>query len=648
MSAAPGWLSQILPEEVAEERNAAAEVCDDLPPIDAIRRAIGAGLVGDREQVREACATLVEIAHKEERLEDCCRWLLAAGFLAKEAEELEVSAHCFREVSELRKSPNDVVRALRAMLAAGQELPLDDVASRLLAEGGGKGLDWLGPLCEEAGLYDLAEEVYALLDRRDVAKADAGGNERDRYEPRLSLARLAIYRLSLAEARAHLEHVDTEEPEAMRLRAIIEQLEGNSQAALAIFDAVEAKRHTEARLFRAEALLSVGRFEAAEEALTRVLDVENSFAAYLLRARIRIAVEQSGRGLEFMVRRLSRAIEARVRVAIGRVRKSLWQEGMPWGHRFEPALYDSLSITASPERLALCHGDIDEASKLLEEVNRALGGNRSSLVTRIVPTTSGRPRLVRWQLSNHARQASALLLKRIARESPADVLKRFEPLVDGFPDSPYPFTYRGELRLWLGDYAGALADFENAIRREPTRWAYVGMSAIHMLLGDERRSAKMSARAVRRFGHLPAATTYVYRGELRRRQGDFKGAVADLELAVRERPSRVAARMNLALAYVGLNRHDEAERELGRAIEEVPGILWVTAKALGRALPSELNIEAARPFLEHAFILMRGNRSSWCYSIFDEAGRFRVLPPAAGWKKLALRELPADFAYGPP
>jgi len=101
----------------------------------------------------------------------------------------------------------------------------------------------------------------------------------------------------------------------------------------------------------------------------------------------------------------------------------------------------------------------------------------------------------------------------------------------------------------------------------------------------------------------------------------------------------VGARMNLALTLAALGRHAEANDELRRAIALSPGIFQLAAEALSRPLPTKLDVDAVRPFIECALELMRGNRSSWMHTAFDKDGRFRVLPMATGWQALARREL---------
>lgn len=284
--------------------------------------------------------------------------------------------------------------------------------------------------------------------------------------------------------------------------------------------------------------------------------------------------------------------------------------------------------------------DLRLREDLLEDISRSLGGSRARPPIRLVRTETRESKLERWDIAPNAREAAARVQDRLRLEAPSEVFHEFDLLAERFPKSPFPFTYRGEVHLWLGDYAAGFAAFEEALRRRPTRWAYIGMAAGHMLLGEARKASELTEEGIRRFGHLVGATTHVYRGELRRRQGDLKAAIEDLEIALRERPTRIAARMNLALAYAGLGMGNRADAELRRAVQEGPGIFWIALDALGMEVPRELDMTMAEPIIEKALELMRGNRSSWLYSIFDAEGRFRVVPRAEAYRELARKALP--------
>lgn len=627
-------------------------------PLASFMRAILASLLGEPERARAERAELRRHAHGGTRkVRELC---LLAGHLADEARARSEAWERFAEVAAERGTAADIVRSLRAKLAfeweaanLGDEPPkpsdgphapsFAEEARRLLLadDASGRELFRLGGICEQAGRYALAREAYDRSISRSRDPDDAA-------KARLALARLAIWSLETAEAREHLAGVAEpgHEKEVIRLRAMIELFEGRPAEALAMLDEAavrwpESNRDPELWIVRGESLLALGKLAGARDALARSRRIENSVVATVLGRRVELAIED----LPWWHLREKGAVEVLREVARGK-----WRVLEPWSRRMSlrwwrerahlrPEILESLASEVSSERLHACNVNRAAATALLDEVKRSLGGNRSSSPTRVIADSNGTKRIEIWRVAPDARQAASSLLHRLWFESPAEVLSRFEVVADRFPESPFPFTYRGELRLWLGDYAEALSDFEEAIRRQPTRWAYIGRAAVYMLLGENRRANSAVSAGVRRFGNLVTATTHVYRGELRRRRGDLKGALEDLEIAVEQRPGRVAARMNLALTYEALGRRDEAGRELRRALNQVPGILWITADALGQRLPACIDMTTAAPLLDHAFRLMRGNRSSWFYSMFDKDGRFRVLPKVDGWQSLALREL---------
>lgn len=585
----------------------------DERPVALLVRGMAAALVGDPERARDACQRLAELSRTGEGSVDY-DLLSLAGSLANASKQYELAFACLGEPAKKRGLPSDRARAMMALVNRGDEATFAAMARELLEEMRASAgvANGFGLLCEHAGQYDLAASAYELL----AESADPS----ERLAARVALAKFAVWRLNVGEARKRLETLGTsEEPnEAVRLRATVAHLEGAPAEALEILDALEAKApesagDAEQQLVRAEALLALGRFDEALEAVARAQQSFNSFANFAVRARIL-------------------------------ARKQLVAEGA--GLREDgtcsvfPSEFSELLVSEiAPETLERAKRDPQAAVELLGEIARRMGGNRGQSPTRLLEQPEGPAKIVRWVLPENARQAASSLLRRLWWEEPAEVLRRFEEIAERFPRSPFPFTYGGELRLWLGDYSGAISDFETALRRKPTRWAYVGIAAAHMFLGDARLSNRVSAEGIERFGELASSTTHVYRGELRRREGDFEGALADLELAVGQRPSRVAARMNLALAYSELRRHADAERELRRAISEVPGIVANAAESLGVPLPEGLDMATARPLIERALELMRGNRSSWLYSMFDRRGRFCVLPSVSEFVELSRQNL---------
>jgi tetratricopeptide (TPR) repeat protein len=184
------------------------------------------------------------------------------------------------------------------------------------------------------------------------------------------------------------------------------------------------------------------------------------------------------------------------------------------------------------------------------------------------------------QLVQHTRGAEA------ARALYREYAERF----DGHPRI---LIYEGELELWLGNYERAAQIFREVLaRRNDMKWAWIGLGASAMLQGelDEAQRTWKEGLAVTRAG----PTLYVYRGECFRRQGRADAARRDLELAVRQKPQRLSAWINLAL----LDQRDDVLQQVERKLIESAPLLMAE---LSGTLTDKL---------EKVLDSMRGNRSS--------------------------------------
>ena len=161
-------------------------------------------------------------------------------------------------------------------------------------------------------------------------------------------------------------------------------------------------------------------------------------------------------------------------------------------------------------------------------------------------------------------------------------------------DHPLYRIYSGELELWAGEYAAAEGIFREILQRDTrVKWAWIGLGASLMLRGRLADAQTTWSEGCRVSG-CPGPTLYAYRGECYRRQGDSTAARADLEHALRERPARLSAAINLALL-------NNSERDLSEAIDRCTAV----APFLMQSLRGN---EAER--LEKVLLAMRGNRSS--------------------------------------
>jgi tetratricopeptide (TPR) repeat protein len=257
--------------------------------------------------------------------------------------------------------------------------------------------------------------------------------------------------------------------------------------------------------------------------------------------------------------------------------------------------------------------------------------------TGVVPVPTERPDPL-----SESRLQSADAVKRIVTESPQAVLERFAGIEAAFPDSPHPFCYRGEIRLWLGDYEGALADFAAAVERKTARWGFIGKAAVHLLEGRRDAALAEIAACNEHFQPVPSATTGIYLGESERRVGHLEESVALLSESVRVKPGRLSGWINLALSHLALG-HEERARELFADVgAKAPRLLWDAARALDATKDQARETWSPRfedmvPLFEKSLELMRGNRSSHTMTYFDADGRFRQVRDARTWKQKAGR-----------
>jgi tetratricopeptide (TPR) repeat protein len=90
-------------------------------------------------------------------------------------------------------------------------------------------------------------------------------------------------------------------------------------------------------------------------------------------------------------------------------------------------------------------------------------------------------------------------------------------------------TWRGELRLWLGQYGAALADLAPGIASAST-YALIWGGAAHLLQGEHDRALALLDRAVKA---APGdAEAYLWRGEAHERLGHLDRALGDFDRAL--------------------------------------------------------------------------------------------------------------------
>lgn len=257
----------------------------------------------------------------------------------------------------------------------------------------------------------------------------------------------------------------------------------------------------------------------------------------------------------------------------------------------------------------------------------ALRANRSIHATHVVEGE-----LVRLHARTGCRHRSRWALQLLRVATPSECLAELDAIVEDYPGSSLPACHRGELHLWLGDWAAARRDLELAIETVTgTRWAYMGLSTIDLLEGDCERALEVNAQGVKVMQGTEGPAIYVFRGEAKRKLGRIDEAIAELEQSVAWHPARASATINLALAYAAAGKLD-AMRPLWRRLvfEQACGLMSDAAHELGVVIVGDGEFEPALEVevrvLEHALRMLGGNRSSGLLTYWTARKQLRFVP----------------------
>jgi tetratricopeptide (TPR) repeat protein len=452
---------------------------------------------------------------------------------------------------------------------------------------------------ESVGAFDAARSCYERALTAGISLALA----------RAELARLSLWEGRISDALAMAESALKEDPSCARaliVRAALQLRSGDFDAAIGNIGV--AFRYSppdpEGCVLRVEVLLRAGRLREAHDALgsaDRIFaDTSHHVALQLLRW---IVASKEGETI-----------------------------------RYVPS--DSEAVWSGVERL-LDREPVTDERGLLRDVEAALerlGSNRSPLPTVVTPDQ----RLELLEMSESPRTLSKMATWSIQYEDFAVAEAALEELVARFPESHHPHCYRGELRLWQGNYAAARDDFQAALRVCGTgvaRWAHIGLGASHLLEGELDVALRAFEDGTTRAE--PGPTLFVYRGEARRKLGSVEAALEDLRHASELAPGRVSAWVNLALVHGAVGDTTAWNGAFREVVARAPGLVSDAAHELGLELPRVLRSSTHSqilPLLEHLLVMMRGNRSSSCISYFTRAGDVRFVPPHLDVDQAALQD----------
>jgi tetratricopeptide (TPR) repeat protein len=241
--------------------------------------------------------------------------------------------------------------------------------------------------------------------------------------------------------------------------------------------------------------------------------------------------------------------------------------------------------------------------EMLERVLEQCGGNHTAQLT-----TTRDGQLGAVSLPQNPRHLGAIVQLVLWTRGADAARALYQEVAPSVNDHPLFGIYRGELELWMGEYETAARVFRDVLeRRREVKWAWIGLGASLMLQGELREAQRTWKKGVSLSGVGP--TLHVYRGECYRRRGEHAAARRELEVALREKPQRISAQINLALLD---GRPEELER---------------VERECARLAPMLMDDLAGNPAerLEQVLDAMRGNRSSSpshvCYHLWGRVWR---------------------------
>ncbi len=518
-------------------------------------------------------------------------WIVRAAELHETAENFTSAAEYYeRAVATQPDDPRWGVRLGRCYARLGRAREASTACARVLPH----------PAVTAALALAAARALIFAGDfpgaRRALARAHELGAAAVSLAER---ARLAAWEGDAARARdlANQSRDLEDSASALRTLGVCAALEGELELAARRLDEALARDpdDPEALTWRAELLMRAGQFEEA------------------VRLNERGAVRAEGYPLTYWMLQL--------RITLGR--------GDPQPilspNRFDE-LRDGL-LEIYPEAAALlATGRHDDAIAALDEALRRLRGNRSEYATFLRDGA-----LVRVKTLDAPRQASRDTQLWVRSAPPDYVLRGYDRVLQRHGHSPLVLAHRGELKLWLGDIDGAARDLEAAIELEPeTRWPYIGLILVETLRGAPERGLEIGRRGVEAMHGTTGPALFGYRGEALRLLGRLDEAITDFEEALHARPRRIPSTINLALARHARGDADALRGPFNELVQRVPGLMSDAARERGHRLfapsPDALDERALSEILEHALVMLRGNRGSTLITYFTREGRLRIAP----------------------
>lgn len=452
---------------------------------------------------------------------------------------------------ELLAESGTTTRELQA-LRIQAELGTGGDASDLIAA-------WARSHGDEAG---LEAAVGWSIEQGDVATAERL-LERASGLP-LWRARLALWHAQPQRARDLLEQAPAS-AERGCLEAIADVLEGRlDRAETALRDLMASDARTEASCWLPTVLRKQGRYAEAAQAADVATAVSPRFNL-VVRLERELALElarvaERGRGM------------------------SRW---LPW--RFRRRRLRKISQLEHATAVYPLGLKPQDPVLALERTLERFAGNHT-----VHPTITDAGNLLAYRLPPDPRYAGANILNVLWTRGPEAARSLFRQMDDALEGHPLLRIYQGELELWMGEYETAEILFREILSSDRrTLWAWIGLGAALMLQGKLESAQRIWSEGLE-ITKFAGPTLYVYRGECYRRQGKVELARKDLQTAVRDKPERISAWVNLALL-------DLQPETLQRAHAECTAAFPLLMEHLSGTVAEQL---------EGVLTAMRGNRRS--------------------------------------
>lgn len=180
----------------------------------------------------------------------------------------------------------------------------------------------------------------------------------------------------------------------------------------------------------------------------------------------------------------------------------------------------------------------------------------------------------------YAQTASELFAQAKAQTDPAKQIKILTKVIAQSPKMTNAYHYRGDAYRKLGRYRQAETDYTKTIHLAPKDpFRYYARALLYMDMG---RYSAAEADLTRAIKLKPAYWNfYLSRAQSASKQGKYDSAVKDYKTYLRHRKKNNAVSMELAEAYFGAYKYNDAEKELNALLKKEPDnpkIFWLLGR----------------------------------------------------------------------